>query len=118
MAQINDLKAHDRPPEAIRQCFKKYSRISLADVNNDSEILDLQSLDPDELPAGLTLSQYMSSQDLRLAFDDFVRGSHAAASEHAPLAENIPVISHHAISGQHCLVSTPRTDSSRTKNHS
>lgn len=107
MAQIEGLSAHDRPPESVRQYFKKYSKIPLADVDHDPGILDLQRLDPDQLTAGLTLSQYISSQDLRLAFDDFIRGGHAAASEGAPLAENIPVFSHHAISGQHSLVAVP-----------
>ncbi|KAJ5081635.1 hypothetical protein NUU61_009899 [Penicillium alfredii] len=99
MAHIVGLSAHDRPPEVLQLCYKKYSRIPLADIDHDHGILDLQRLDPDNLPEGLTLSQYMSSQDLRLAFDDFIRGNHAAAKEDAPLAENIPVLTHDSVSG-------------------
>lgn len=105
MAQIKGLNAHDRPPEAVRQCYKKYTRSSLSDIDNDPEIVDIQRLDPDQLPASITVSQYMSSQDLRLAFDDFIRGGHALDKEHAPLAENIPVFTHNAVSGQHRLAS-------------
>lgn len=105
MAQIKGFNAHDRPPEAVRQCYKKYARSSLSDIDNDPAILDIQRLDPDQLPASITVSQYMSSQDLRLAFDDFLLGVHALDKEHAPLAENIPVFTHNAVSGQHRLVS-------------
>lgn len=99
MAQIKGLDAHDRPPEAVRQCYKKYSKISLSDVDSDSGILDLQRVDPDDVPGSLTLSQYVSSQELRLAFDDFIRGGHASKKEDASLAENIPVFTHNAVSG-------------------
>jgi hypothetical protein len=104
MAQIKGLNAHDRPPEAVRQCYKKFTRCSLSDIDHDPGVLDLQRLDPDRLPASITVSQYMSSQDLRLAFDDFIRGGHASDKEHAPLAENIPVFTHNAVSGQHRLI--------------
>lgn len=99
MAQIQGLSAYDRPPDPVRLCYKKYSKIALSEVDNDPGILDLQRIDPDQLPSGVTIAQSMSSQDLRLAFDDFVRGSHAAREEDAPLAEDIPVFAHKLISG-------------------
>lgn len=99
MAQIKGLSAYDRPPDPVRICYKKYSKIALSEVDNDPDILDLQRLDRDQLPNGVTVAKSMSSQDLRLAFDDFIRGSHAIADEHAPLAENIPVYAHNSISG-------------------
>lgn len=109
MAQIKGIDAHDRPPDIIRQCYKKYTRLPLSEVDNDPGIIDLQKVDPEsqsqsQFPAGLTLSQYMSSQDLRLAFDAFIQGDHSGQSvqggTHAPLAENVPVYTHDAISGQ------------------
>ncbi|KAJ5347304.1 hypothetical protein MYU51_004265 [Penicillium brevicompactum] len=99
MAQIKGLSAYDRPPDPVRLCYKKYSKIAVSDVDDDPEILDLQRLDRDRLPHGVTVAQSMSSQDLRLAFDDFIRGGHQTADEHAPLAENIPVYAHNSISG-------------------
>ena len=101
MAQIKGLNAHERPPEAVRQCYKKYSRSSIAEIDHDPGVLDLQRLDEESLPAGISVAQYMSSQDLRLAFDDFICGGHATSLEHAPLTENIPVFTHNAVSGQH-----------------
>ncbi|KAJ5595128.1 uncharacterized protein N7459_001336 [Penicillium hispanicum] len=99
MAQIKGLNAQDRPPDVVHRCYKKYSSIPLSDIDNDPNILDLWRLDPDSLPPGLTLSQYISSQDLRLAFDDFTHGAHAPDKEHAPMTENIPVFTHDAIPG-------------------
>lgn len=99
MAQIKGFSAYDRPPDPVRLCYKKYSKIALSEVDNDPGILDLQRIDPDQLPDGVTIPQYMSSQDLRLAFDDFICANHAATEEHAPLTENIPVFAHKSISG-------------------
>jgi hypothetical protein len=99
MAQIKGLSPYDRPPDPVRICYKKYSKIALSEVDNDPGILDLQRLDPDQLPDGVRVAKSMSSQDLRLAFDDFIRGGHSPAAEHAPLAENIPVFAHNSISG-------------------
>ena len=99
MAQIKGLSAHDRPPDPVRLYYKKYSKFALSEVDNDPEILDLQRIDPDQLPDGVTITQYMSSQDLRLAFDDFFCGSHASTDEDASLTEDIPVFAHKSISG-------------------
>lgn len=99
MAQIKGLSAYDRPPDAVRNRYKEYSKIALSDVDNDPGILDLQRLDRDQLPHGVTVTQSLSSQDLRLAFDDFISGGHSTADEHAPLAEDIPVYAHNSISG-------------------
>ncbi|KAJ5173157.1 Oxoglutarate/iron-dependent dioxygenase [Penicillium capsulatum] len=99
MAQIQGLDARDLPPDVVRSAYKKYGKISPAEIDHDPDILDLQRIDPDSLPEELAVSQYMSSQDLRLAFDDFIRGGHAFNKEHAPLAEDVPVFTHNAVSG-------------------
>ncbi|KAJ5899541.1 hypothetical protein N7495_004285 [Penicillium taxi] len=99
MAHIKGLNAHDRPPEVIRQCYKKYSKISLADVDQDPAILDLQRLDPQDLPPAIKASQSLPSQGLRMAFDDFVSGRHERNMEHAPSMENIPIFTHDSITG-------------------
>lgn len=99
MAQIKGLSAYDRPPDPVRLCYKKYTKIALSEVDNDPGILDLQGIDSDQLPDGVTIAQYMCSQDLRLAFDDFIRGSHAETEEDTSLTEDIPVYAHKSISG-------------------
>lgn len=99
MAQIKGSSASDLPPNPVRICYKKYSKLSLSEVDHDMGILDLQRLDRDQLPTGVTVAKSISSQDLRLAFDDYIRGSHPLAEEHAPLSEDIPVYAHNSISG-------------------
>ena len=101
MAQIKGLNAHDRPPESIRQRYKKYQKTPLAEIDLDSSILDLQALDPDQLPEPVSVSQWRSSEDLRLAFDQFVQGDDKAWQHRGPLLENIPVFTHRSVSGQH-----------------
>lgn len=101
MAQIKGLNAHDRPPESIRHRYKKYQKTPLAEIDLDSSILDLQALDPDQLPEPVSVSQWRSSEDLRLAFDQFVQGDDKARQHRGPLLENIPVFTHRSVSGQH-----------------
>lgn len=102
MAQIKGLSAHDRPPDAIRQRYKKYQKAPLAEINQDSTLLDLQALDPECLPEGIRLAQWRSSMDLRVAFDQFIQGNRDVQSQQGgPLLENIPVFTHRSVSGQH-----------------
>lgn len=106
MAQIKGLNAYDRPPEPIRQRYKKYQRTALPDLDLDSSILDIQALDPDHPPDGISLAQWKSSEELRLAFDQFVQGDPTAWQRRRPLVENIPVFTHRSVSGQHNATSS------------
>lgn len=102
MAQIKGLNAHDRPPDAIRQRYKKYQKAPLAEINEDSSLLDLQALDVECLPEEITLAQWRSSKDFRVAFDRFVQGREDVQSQQGgPLLENTPVFTHRSVSGQH-----------------
>ena len=102
MAQIKGLSAYDRPPNYIRQRYKMYQKAPLAEINEDSTVLDLQALDPDCLPDEISLAQWRSSEDFRLSFDQFVQGSDKAWQQRhrGPLIENIPVFTHRSVSGQ------------------
>ena len=101
MAQIKGLNAHDRPPESIRQRYKKYQKTPLAEIDHDSSILDLQALDPDSLPDDISVLEWRSSDDFRLAFDEFVKGNGSVWQHRGPLLGNIPVFTHRSVSGQH-----------------
>lgn len=106
MAQIKGLSAHDRPPDAIRQRYKKYQKAPLAEINEDPSLLDLQALDVECLPEEINLVQWRSSKDLRGAFDWFVQGNEgngdmqSQSLQGGPLLENIPVFTHRSVSGQ------------------
>lgn len=119
MVQIKGLNAHDRPPDSIRQRYKKYQKVPLAEINQDSSVLDLQALDPECLPDGISLAQWRSSEDFRLAFDGFVRGKDKTWQQRhrGPLIENIPVFTHRSISGQHDTIYSPGQSTGVNENH-
>lgn len=102
MAEIKGLQAHDRPPNSIRTIYKKYQRLKVSEVDNDPDVIDLARLDPDDLPASIKLLESMPSNDLRLAFDEFVQETNSADVEEKPagLIEDIPVFTHELVSGQ------------------
>lgn len=102
MPRIDSLSPHVRPPDNIREVYKKYQRLPLAEIDSDKSILDLQSLDPDDLPPGISLPERRSSKDLRCAFDQFIQGDCSLGG--GPLLENVPVFTHQSVSGQHVIL--------------
>ncbi|PWY78340.1 oxidoreductase [Aspergillus heteromorphus CBS 117.55] len=97
MPLIKDLNAHERPPEAIKQRYKKYQKSTLSEIDSDAGILDLQALDPDSLPYEVSLTQWIPSEDLRAAFNQFIGKSKDMQGTWP--TKDIPVYSHRSISG-------------------
>lgn len=103
MATIKGLNAHDRPPEKVRDVYKKYLKIKLPEVDHDEDIVDLEKLDVDNLPSPFAISGFLNSKDLRLAFDEFVARAGNSSSEGnnhgGVLIEDIPILTHKKVSG-------------------
>lgn len=94
MAQIADLNPHDRPPHAILQAYKKHQKLPLPGIASDESIIDLQSLDPDHLPPGISLQRWTLSENLRPAFDQFVH------EDNGFVGGALPVFTHQSVSGK------------------
>ncbi|KAI9046097.1 oxidoreductase, 2OG-Fe(II) oxygenase family [Aspergillus affinis] len=99
MARINDLNAHERPPESIRQRYKKYQKSTTAEIQQDVGIIDLQTLDPHDLPTGIALSQWMSGEDLRPAFREFMPADNGKNEDGLHTVQDIPIYTHKSVSG-------------------
>lgn len=99
MTLIKSLNPHVRPPDAIRETYKKYQKCRLEDIDSDQSIIDLQRLDPDNLPAGISIPRWTSSEYLRPAFERFVQADNAIGRGSLP--QRIPVFTHQSVSGQH-----------------
>lgn len=102
MAEIKGLNAHDRPPEKVRDVFKKYQRYQASEVGSDPDIIDLEKLDPDDPPESIALSGWMSSKDLRRVFHEFVKGEDASSVEQSSSGgcfEDIPIFTHRKVTG-------------------
>ncbi|KAL3456771.1 hypothetical protein BJX64DRAFT_32995 [Aspergillus heterothallicus] len=93
MVQIKDLNAHEAPPEAIRLRYKHYHKASVAEISTDPGIIDLQSLNVDDLPDEITLVRRIQVDDITPAFAEFA-GEGADAR-----GMTIPVLTHRAVTG-------------------
>ncbi|EED22044.1 oxidoreductase, 2OG-Fe(II) oxygenase family, putative [Talaromyces stipitatus ATCC 10500] len=107
MATIKGLNAHDRPPEKVREVYKKYLRIKMPEIDQDPEIIDLEKLDVDNLPSPYAISGSLDSADLRLSFDEFVgvhKNSSGGKDHHGGgLIEDIPILTHSKVTGLHMI---------------
>lgn len=107
MATIKGLNAHDRPPEKVRDVYKKYQKIKLPEIDHDEDIIDLEKLDVDNLPSPFAISGFLDSKELRLVFDEFVgrTGNTSTTRDHngGVLIENIPILTHKKVSGKSVL---------------
>ncbi|OKL61436.1 hypothetical protein UA08_03478 [Talaromyces atroroseus] len=103
MATIKGLDARDRPPEKVRDVFKTYLHIKAPDIALDADIIDLEKVDVDCLPAAFEASRFLDSKSMRLAFDEFmgkVDPSAKPAGDHGGgLIEDVPVFTHKKVSG-------------------
>ena len=98
MAHIRHLNAHDRPPEPVRRLYKKYTKLPISDVELDSKVVRLGTINPDWPPDGVSVAGYVSGRDLRLAFNGFLNGGGDASADESE--GDIPVFAHEAVSGQ------------------
>ncbi|KAJ9296206.1 hypothetical protein DTO271G3_5347 [Paecilomyces variotii] len=106
MAEIKGLNAHDRPPEPIRRRYKEYQRLQASEVDAQQDIINLQKLDPDDLPDGISLAGWKSSRELRRAFDHFIKpGEEPSPPPRGPLIEDIPILTLRSVSGLHLIPS-------------
>ncbi|KAL4929369.1 oxidoreductase, 2OG-Fe(II) oxygenase family [Aspergillus undulatus] len=96
MARITGLNAHEAPPDAVRLRYKQYTKMSQAEVDADTSIVDLQLLDPDNLPSSITLKRTIATEDFQPAFNRFAGAS--GWTEEAP-QRSIPVYTHKAVTG-------------------
>lgn len=98
MARITNLNAHEAPPESVRLRYKQYQKTSLSEIDADAGIVDLQSLDSDDLPSCMTLVRMISTEDLQPAIDKFA----TASGRTEELQRSIPVFTHKSVTGQQC----------------
>ncbi|KAL4784328.1 hypothetical protein BJX76DRAFT_222522 [Aspergillus varians] len=96
MARITTLNAHEAPPESVRLRYKHYLKASLAEINADTSILDLQSLDPDNLPSSMTLVRRISAENLQQAFDKLAS---TCGQTEEPHRRSIPIFTHRSVTG-------------------
>lgn len=90
---MGGLDAHERPPAALRELYKRLRK--LKDPEADPKVLVLDGLEKDALPAGIRLERCLASASLASAFDRFMGCS--TMGDHA--FEDVPVFTTEALPG-------------------
>lgn len=101
MARITHLNAHEAPPESVRLRYKQYQKTSLPEIDTDASIVDLQSLDPDDLPSSMTLVRRIFTEDLQPAFDKFATLGGRIEEQ---LQRSIPVFKTNYVTGKYYTI--------------
>lgn len=93
---MEGLDAHERPPEAIRQRYKEYQKLSLSDIDSHPDIIDLQRVPENGLPGGGIYQEgTLSGDTLKTVFADFMEDN---CNENAH-SQDVPIYAHPAVSG-------------------
>lgn len=92
------LDAHERPPDRIRNVYKRYQKLRGAALDNDSDLLDLSV---SNMAGQLHVVRSISPTDLASAFQGFM----ADGSESLVLPDaSVPVYEHRHMPGRSNLV--------------
>ncbi|EKG12796.1 hypothetical protein MPH_10039 [Macrophomina phaseolina MS6] len=94
------LDPHQRPPDPIRNAYKKYQKLRGAALDDDPELLDLRGRNSVD---GLRVVRSLSSADLRAAFRAFLADGSTTSS--ALPEEPVPVYEHRCMPGLHIVPS-------------
>ncbi|KAL1960110.1 hypothetical protein VTO42DRAFT_282 [Malbranchea cinnamomea] len=92
------LNAHERPPEPLRQLYKKLRRATPAEIECNPQIVDLQRPQDKALTGFLHLERRLSRESLDAAFDQFIGSSSWRQSSSAP-QDGVPIYTHRAVPG-------------------
>lgn len=84
------LDPHQRPPDSIRNVYKKYQRFKLRDLNQDDQLIDLTDIVPSALSDKVRIIDYLSHNDLERTFQSFASGSMACLDSD----KQIPIFEH------------------------
>jgi hypothetical protein len=68
MSSHRELNAHEAPPASIKEIFKRYQKIKLAELDSDKGIIIVSSPDPSE---GLEVVDEISGSQLSSLFSEF-----------------------------------------------
>jgi alkylated DNA repair protein alkB family protein 1 len=99
---MENFDPHQRPPDGIRNVYKKYQKMKLQDLKTDSNILDLSSGVPVGLESKIRVVKYVDADQLTTSFRAFAGGDYDGNS--SPVTENIAVYEHGDMPGRFQLI--------------
>ena len=68
---MNTLDPHQRPPEEMRNVYKKYQKMKLSDLSQDREIVDLENGPSDLHKSNVSIIEELDPESLSNGFRGF-----------------------------------------------
>ncbi|KAF1953690.1 hypothetical protein CC80DRAFT_537281 [Byssothecium circinans] len=100
---MGNLDPHQRPPDSIRNVYKKYQKMKPQDLDSDSEILDLSSTLTPTQNSKVRVVREIDPEQLTASFRAFAGGGvHRDVSS---ASESIAVYEHDGMPGLHIIPS-------------
>jgi alkylated DNA repair protein alkB family protein 1 len=94
------LDPHERPPDGIRNIYKKYQKMKLGDLEQDSSIVDLPSRLPASLHSEIRIVAEWRREDVADAFCAF--GGEETRDLDSVATSSVPVYEHKDMPGRIC----------------
>jgi hypothetical protein len=93
---METLDPHQRPPDGIRNVYKKYQKLKSTDLDQDSEILDLESLVSVEQDGNLEIVKHLDARHLTDIFNKFTDSKQCSVTS----VSSMPVYEHKEMPGK------------------
>ncbi|KAG9187160.1 hypothetical protein G6011_05031 [Alternaria panax] len=101
---MHHLDPHERPPDSIRNVYKKYQRMKLTDVDLDADIIDLSSDASASSSSRVRVVKEYTAEDLTAIFWSFA-GEDGAELQDTHLPKSTPVYEHADMPGLYIIPS-------------
>jgi alkylated DNA repair protein alkB family protein 1 len=93
---MHHLDPHERPPDGIRNVYKKYQKMKLKDIDLDENIIDLTSDTSTSSDPKVRVVKLYTGEDLNAIFRSFA----GEALQAADLPRSTPVYEHSDMPGR------------------
>ena len=97
---MHSLDPHERPPESIRNVYKKYQKMKLPELNKDQDIVDLSSNMSASSNSKMRVVREYVVEDLTAIFQAFAGEEGAADLGDMNIPASIPVYEHEDMPGR------------------
>lgn len=94
---MHHLDPHERPPDGIRNVYKKYQKMGLAQLHQDTEIIDISSQETASLNNKVRVVEQHEAEQLTATFRAFAGQDMVALDPDLP--SSMPVYEHEDMPG-------------------
>jgi len=96
---MQHLDPHQRPPEGIRNVYKKYQKMKPKDLEEDQNIVDLTVVQQDALPEKVRVIKNLEIDQLKDAFRTFAGNNASDQLQHRHFEPSIAFYEHEDMPG-------------------